>query len=101
MGGDFNWAPAAVGRRSCSDAGASGHRNHREESHFNAVLRHPFGLEEMHQPEMAFASSRARSRLDRIYCSRHVSEQLDREIKAAALEWKPHCRTTRRSSLPD
>eukprot|EP00959_Pyramimonas_sp_CCMP1952_P307674 6439858-Pyramimonas_sp.AAC.1 len=39
---------------------------------------------------MTFASSSAWSRLDRLYCNQHVAEQLDRDIKAVALEWKPH-----------
>ena len=39
---------------------------------------------------MTHASSSARSRLDRFQCNQRVSEQLDREIRAALLEWKPN-----------
>ena len=42
----------------------------------------------MFQPELTHASDAARSRLDRIYSNHHNSEQLDRQFKAVALEWK-------------
>ena len=89
LGGDFNWVTDAADRRTRSGATASGNRDAREERHFQAVLGRPFGLQEMHQAEMTFASTRARSRLDRVYCNQHVAEQLDRNIRAIALEWKP------------
>ena len=47
------------------------------------------GLHELHQPELTHASATSRSRLDTIYTNQHVIEQLDREVKSVALEWKP------------
>ena len=90
LGGDFNWVPADEDRRSASSAIASGIRDKREETHFQNIICKPYALHEMHQTEMTHASANARSRLDRIYCNEHVVEQIDREIKSVALEWKTH-----------
>ena len=89
LGGDFNWVVTDADRRSLATAETSGRRDQREENHFQSVVGRPFGLHEMHQSEMTHASASARSRLDRFYCNHHVVEQLDREVKAVALEWKP------------
>ena len=49
----------------------------------------PFELHDMHQREMTYAGAAARARLDRFYYNGHLAEQLDRDIRCVALEWKP------------
>ena len=90
LAGDFNWVPTAGDRRSCCTSVATGGRDQREEAHFQAVLGARFQLNEMRQPEMTFANSSPRSRLDRIYSNHHLAEQIDRHIHATAMEWKMH-----------
>ena len=70
---------ATAERSTRSDAG--------EENHFRNQITIPYGVEEMFQPELTHASASVRSRLDRIYCNQHTSEQLDRHFRVAALEW--------------
>ena len=88
LAGDFNWVPTREDRRSCCTSEATGGRDQREEAHFQAVLGARFQLNEMRQPDMTFANSLSRSRLDRVYSNHHIAEQIDRRIHATAMEWK-------------
>ena len=90
LGGDFNYVTDNIERVSTSTASSSNRRDTSEERHFNNVVSGPFGLQEMFQAEPTHALASARSRLGRMYCNQHVVEQLDRHIKAVALEWNPH-----------
>ena len=88
LGGDFNWVTANSDRISISTASPSMRNDNGEDNHFKNHISIPHDLHEMFQSEPTHASASTRSRLDRIYCNQHVSEQLDRHLKVAALEWK-------------
>ena len=48
-----------------------------------------FQLAEWAQPHPTCETAKARSRIDRVYCNQHLSNQLDRVCSAHALEWCP------------
>ena len=70
-----------------------------EESHWKRVVSGRFHLEELYQPAMTHASASGRSRLDRVYTTQRVSDQLDRQVRSAALEWVPHLSAHRAVAL--
>ena len=78
------------GRCAATTAASSGGRDAAEEAHWRRLIAGPYRLEELFQPAMTHASAAGRSRLDRIYTSQHLSDQLDRQVRSAALEWVPH-----------
>ena len=86
--GDFNWATADNVRRSLNGLETSGARNRGEERRFEKTVATPHGLHEQYQNDFTHQSSSAWSRLDRIYCNQHVVEQLDRELRVTALDWR-------------
>ena len=88
MAGDFNWVTRDSDRRALPTSLVSGRKDQREEGHFRNIIEQPFNFHELHQPDMTHAAANSRARLDRIYCNHHCSEQLDREIRAVALEWR-------------
>ncbi len=88
FGADCNWAPQGADRRAKSTMDATGSRNDMDERHFQATMCQKHGLVELHQPEMTHSGSVSLSRLDRFYLNHHLSEQIDRELQAVALEWR-------------
>ena len=89
LAGDFNWVVADDDRRSISTMEVSGARDRGEEWHFRKTVLTPHGLHELYQADFTHRSGLAWSRLDRIYCNQHVTEQLDRDIRVTAMEWRP------------
>ena len=60
-----------------------------EEKHFVATCCRRHGLVELHQADMTYSGSSATPRIDRFYLSQHFVEQIDRDLQAVALEWRP------------
>ncbi|CAK0871243.1 unnamed protein product [Prorocentrum cordatum] len=90
IAGDFNWVTEDADRVALRTGFASGARDRdEEERHWRQVALQPFNLHELHQPAMTHRSGSAQSRLDRLYWNQDLSEQLDWDLFAAALEWQP------------
>lgn len=85
IGGDFNWTVQEQDRRSKSNMVNSGRGGVAEEKHFLSCMS---GFEELFQEEMTHECDSAFSRIDRIYSNQHAAETIDRELRAAALEWR-------------
>ena len=89
VAGDFNSVVDPMDRYSIATAATSTRNDKGEGSHFKNTTGLAHGMVEMHQLEHTHAAASTRSRLDRIYCNQHVSEQLGKNLKAVALGWKP------------
>jgi hypothetical protein len=89
ISGDFNWVAEPAGRVAKVNAEQSGGQDAKEERHWRQVLSLPLQFHELRQDGHTHDSALARSRLDRVYWNQAPSEQLDRQISCAALEWVP------------
>ena len=87
--GDFNTVTRAVDRWGGSEASWNGSRDKVEEDHWRTTIADPFGLYELSQDSMTFQypDHSGQSRLDRIYVNQDVTDQLDRRVGCASLEW--------------
>lgn len=87
--GDFNYVNSPQDRTALNNNEHSGRRGAGEKTHFQATAGRPFALHDMYQSEYTHASISSGAKLGRIYCNQHVSEQIDRSLRASALEWRP------------
>jgi len=87
IGGDFNYVTRIEDRFSMSSASWSRVDDSRDEGHWNEVMGSNKDLHELHQPMATHEDAHVRSRLDRIYISQHLSNQLDVSLGCAPLEW--------------
>ncbi|CAK0869911.1 unnamed protein product, partial [Prorocentrum cordatum] len=94
--GDFNWATQATDRTSTGTGDSAGARDAAEERQWQRAAQAPFRFHELHQEAPTHASASARSRLDRAYVNFDASDQLDKQLGCAALEWAPR-RTAHRA----
>ncbi len=88
MGADFNWVVEDRDRCTKSTMDHSAVNNKQEELHFQSCCCKGKGLVELYQGDMTYDGSSALSRLDRFYLNHHLSEQIDKDISAVALEWR-------------
>ena len=72
-------------RRSKTTMASTGRNGIAEEKHFRGCLD---GFEEMFQEAMTYEGGTTFSRIDRIYTNQHAVETIDREMYAAAMEWR-------------
>ena len=89
LGADFNWVTQDSDRRAKAHMDSTGRRDRAEESHFQSACCQRHGLVELHQSEMTHSGCTSMSRLDRFYLNQHLVEQIDRELQAVTLEWRP------------
>ena len=87
VGGDFNYVTDKVDRWSKSGSDWSSMPDHREETDWASVLEASGQLHELYQPHGTHDNVNARSRLDRVYSSAGVADQLDCHLGCAPLEW--------------
>jgi len=69
-------------------------RDANEELEWSSRVAKPFGLYEIKQEDATYQAFEnnilvCRSRIDRFYSNQPISDQLDKEIQCAALEWPP------------
>ncbi|CAK0871611.1 unnamed protein product [Prorocentrum cordatum] len=87
IAGDFNYVVAERDRINKDTGALKGDGDLRDEQAFQEHLATPHGLRDMFQAHFTCDSSRARSRLDRVYTNVHLVDQLDRHCSSAALQW--------------
>ena len=65
--------------------------DHKEQTDWETLFEGQMGkLSELYQPHGTHDNAGARSRLDRIYTSSGVADQLDAQLGCAALDWCKH-----------
>ena len=89
LGGDFNYVADPDDRRATDSMEASGRRDAQEQTRWKQWIEAPYGIHELHQPNMTYASPNSRSRLDRFYCNQDATDGLDRHMVCAAMAWRP------------
>ena len=87
LGGDFNYVTEREDRMSKATAEWSKAADDKEEEDFTKKLGKRKQLHEIYQPHATHSCAKARSRIDRVYTTQCVSEQLDTKLGCAALDW--------------
>ena len=88
MGADFNYVTDRDDRWSKNTARWSSTSDHRDELDWGNLFGGREGiLNELYQPHGTHDSAGARSRLDRVYVSSGIAEQLDAQLGCATLDW--------------
>ena len=86
LAADFNFVTSNEDRLSTTTGGFTGGGDAAEYQHWCSLLP-PSRLHEFHQPELTHTGPISTARLDRMYCSQHMVEQLDRRLYSTALQW--------------
>ena len=88
LGGDFNYVTDKMDRWSKHAASWSNMPDHKEQTDWETLFESKMGkLSELYQPHGTHDNAGARSRLDRIYTSSGVADQIDAQLGSAALDW--------------
>ena len=89
IAGDFNWVSSPEDRCTKASGDESGGRDQVEEADWDTKVLKGKGAHELWQPMATHDSALARSRLDRVYATQHVIDQVDSQLACFALEWCP------------
>ena len=88
VAGDFNFVQEREDRWSKAEADFSGDRDLAEAQHWRDCFAGDSRLREIWQPAATHDGPISRARLDRVYSTGHVADQLDRMVGATVLEWR-------------
>ena len=80
VAGDWNYATHNNDRWCCSRQTWTGDNNRTEADEANEQTFHPHHLHELYQENHTYFSTKATSRIDRVYTNHHLSEQLDHKF---------------------
>ena len=89
VGGDFNYVIADRDRINLRSLQHSGNSDARDQNEWIGLFNGAKELQELHQDMATHATSQVRSRLDRVYTSQHLANQLDSRLGCTPLDWCP------------
>ena len=89
VAGDFN-SVMSTDRFNKEDGRFTGGADAREAAIWRDVIEAGIGCYELWQKEATHNGPMSRSRIDRVYTTQPVSDQLDHVVAATPLEWCPH-----------
>jgi len=87
--GDFNTVVHDDDRINPLAQTETGRRDAVEEEHWRNAVARKFDMYELEQPLATYQEGGTRSRIDRVYTNQPPSDQLDKRVGCAALEWVP------------